>query len=610
MQQTVTGAALQPSALTHFAGNTGAEQPTLTPSFSSYPGLILYFLLLTVTTAIRAQTNYSSNNSGGGIAYYGNSADENAEGEFQIGTRPIASGYILPKGQYYNLVPATFEIPRTNLEYYPGAEQIAISFKFDTSQVKVNDMRYSITSADSSVLINWRQLPKGRWVPQGGSQTILFLDHLACRNQVVTIKLYHVNNPESVITQIVHTRQLSPPQLFGSVVYMLPATLPKKKSPETAANLLSNFGIKVLNGLTINSDEDLNAASISIHTDVPYFYRAYIIRNAGGAADTVDLPSNWTRADRFVNQMAHIPSEIDWNKLPAPLYSINIPKSLVTKDGRYQVFVTTADYRRTWTPSRKKLPIVASNMLSFQVQHPRAFSSSDVLVIVGALAAIALGYVLLLKQRQRLRLQKEQQAAREARLGMQAVQSQLNPHFIFNALSGIQNLLNKQQNERANDYLSTFSKLTRMVLNDAHKDLIPLKDETELLQYYLQMEQLRFGFNYQVMVAPDVDIQNTEVPPMLLQPFLENAVKHGIASLKDAGKIMVNIRRERFDLFIEVTDNGKGFTPSISYPGKGLELSKSRLSLLNTIHGPIFDLDIRSGVSETRIILTIKNWLT
>lgn len=607
----ITGAILQSLTFKLPIGSAGFRRPGILRWLSCYIRLALPFGLFTLAATTKAQMDYSSSNSGGGIAYYGNSADENAEGEFQIGTHPVVSEHNIPKGKYYSLVPSTFEMPQTSLEYYPGAEQIAISFRFDTSFVKVNNMRYSVVTADSSVFINWSRLPKGRWVPQGGSSTILFLDNMACKNQIIFIKLYHVNNPESVITQIVNTRQLTPPQLFGSVIYMLPATKTKKKLPQTAGNLLHNFGVKALDNLTISADEDLSALGISIHTDMPYFYRAYVIRNISGTIDTVDLPSNWAKTDdRHFYQMAQMYSEIDWKTLPTPRYSINIPRSVVAKEGKYQVFVTTADYRKAWRASRKALPPMISNRLSFKVKHSRAFSSGDVLLIIGGVILLASGYVLFLRRRQRLQLRKEQQTTKEARLSLQAVQSQLNPHFIFNALSGIQNLMNKQENEKANTYLTTFSKLTRMVLNDAHKDLIPLKEETELLDYYLQMEQLRFGFRYQILLTPDIDSQNTEIPPMLLQPFIENSVKHGIASLKEAGAIQVHIRREQNDIVIEIADNGKGFNPSVSYPGKGLELSKNRLSLLNTIYGPVFNLDIRSRVSETMIILTIKNWLT
>ncbi|MCH5717895.1 hypothetical protein [Niabella hibiscisoli] len=198
--------------------------------------LILIFTLF-ATTNTRAQSDYTSSNSGGAIAYYGNSVAEYAEGEFRIATHPVVSENNMPKGKYYSLVPKSYEIPLTNLEYYPGAENIAISFKFDTSLVNVNDMRYAVVTEDSSVVMNWSPLPKGRWVPQGGSGTILFLDDMACKNQVVLIKLYHVNNPESVITQIVNTKKLTPPPLFGSVVYILPKSSAQQKKGNNQQSL-------------------------------------------------------------------------------------------------------------------------------------------------------------------------------------------------------------------------------------------------------------------------------------------------------------------------------------------------------------------------------------
>ncbi|GEM_PF-306329 len=601
---------LRLNKLTSIFSNAYSTPTASRQALTGYFKRVLTVVLIIVSTASHAQSDYTSSNSGGAIAYYGNSVAEYAEGEFRIATHPVVSENNMPKGKYYSLVPKSYEMPLTNLEYYPGAENIAISFKFDTSLVNVNDMRYAVVTEDSSVVMNWSPLPKGRWVPQGGSGTILFLDDMACKNQVVLIKLYHVNNPESVITQIVNTKKLTPPPLFGSVVYILPKSSAQQKKRETISNLLGNFGVKALDNLTIHTEEELNALGISIHTDVPYFYRAYVIRTTGSTADTIDLPSNWVKTDeRIVQQMKFMSSDIDWDSLPNPRYTINIPRSVITEDGKYQVFVTTADYQKGRSRSRKALPLVTSNILSFRVERSRAFSSSDVMLIIGSVLLLGGVYFLLLKQSQRRRLRKEQQTTKEARLSLQAVQSQLNPHFIFNALSGIQNLMNKQENEKANAYLTTFSKLTRMVLNDAHKELIPLSDETTLLDYYLRMEQLRFGFSYQIDVATSIDSQNTEIPPMLLQPFLENAVKHGIASLKEAGAIQINIRREQQDLFIEIRDNGKGFDASLSYTGKGLELSKSRLSLLNTVYGPIFNLDIRSRVSETLIIITIKNWL-
>ena len=97
--------------------------------------------------------------------------------------------------------------------------------------------------------------------------------------------------------------------------------------------------------------------------------------------------------------------------------------------------------------------------------------------------------------------------------------------------------MNKNETENANKYLSKFARLTRNVLDD--KELISLSQEKTLLDDYLQMEQLRFGFKYEINTSANLDLENTEIPSMLLQPFVENAVKHGMAQKADNGKITI-----------------------------------------------------------------------
>ena len=125
-----------------------------------------------------------------------------------------------------------------------------------------------------------------------------------------------------------------------------------------------------------------------------------------------------------------------------------------------------------------------------------------------------------------------------AKLQLNSIRSQLNPHFLFNALSGIQNLINKNEIDNANKYLSKFARLTRNVLDD--KELISLAQEKALLDDYLQMEQLRFGFNYEINAVENLDLNNIEIPSMLLQPFVENAIKHGIASKNNEGSVEIH----------------------------------------------------------------------
>ena len=195
-----------------------------------------------------------------------------------------------------------------------------------------------------------------------------------------------------------------------------------------------------------------------------------------------------------------------------------------------------------------------------------------------------------------------------AKLQLNSVRSQLNPHFLFNALSGIQNLMNKNELDNANKYLSKFARLTRNVLDD--KELISLSQEKTLLDDYLQMEQLRFGFSYEIRVDDNLDLENIEIPSMLLQPFVENAVKHGIASKTTGGNIGIAIIKNGNNLVLTVADNGKGFDTNKKYEGLGLSLSKNRISLLNSIYKETpFVLTINTSGTGTKINLTLTDWL-
>lgn len=193
-------------------------------------------------------------------------------------------------------------------------------------------------------------------------------------------------------------------------------------------------------------------------------------------------------------------------------------------------------------------------------------------------------------------------------LQLAPVRSQLNPHFLFNALSGIQNLMNKNEIDNANKYLSKFARLTRNVLNN--KELVSLAQEKTLLDDYLQMEQLRFGFKYEIKHDENLDLENIEIPSMLLQPFVENAVKHGIALKNTEGNIEITFSRNGNNLVFTVADNGKGFNAEKAYEGLGLSLSKNRIALLNSIYKETpFVLTINSGKEGTKISLTLTDWL-
>jgi len=141
--------------------------------------------------------------------------------------------------------------------------------------------------------------------------------------------------------------------------------------------------------------------------------------------------------------------------------------------------------------------------------------------------------------------------------------------------------------------------------------MISLEDELKILEDYIQMEQLRFGFMYEIKTGENINTSNIEVPAMLLQPFVENAVKHGVSALNKDGMIRILASRVQNDIILQVKDNGAGFSEeSINGNSKGIKLVKERIALLNQSFGSeTLELKINSGESGTTVILKLKNWV-
>ena len=224
------------------------------------------------------------------------------------------------------------------------------------------------------------------------------------------------------------------------------------------------------------------------------------------------------------------------------------------------------------------------------------------------LALLAFGIYYLFSKR-RLRNLGRQKEMANLKLG--SVRAQLNPHFMFNALTSIQNLINQQDSNGANHYLTKFADLTRQVLNATSKELISLEDELKIVDDYLQIEKLRFGFTYSIDIDKSINIANTEIPGMLMQPFIENAAKHGINGMANKGKISIAIAKQQNNLLLTIADNGKGFdTQANITTGFGLKLGRERIALLNQIYKnqPI-KLQIHSDANGTTITILLTAWL-
>ena len=176
-------------------------------------------------------------------------------------------------------------------------------------------------------------------------------------------------------------------------------------------------------------------------------------------------------------------------------------------------------------------------------------------------------------------------------LEMQALRAQMSPHFIFNCLSSINKYIIKNETEAASDYLTRFSRLIRMVLINSQKPLITLEDELDMLRLYLDMERLRFNnaFDYNISFINTIEPGAIFIPPLLLQPFCENAIWHGLMHKEGHGKLDIVIRIKHDILHCSITDNGVGRDKAAELKSKsagnqkslGLKITNNRLAILN-----------------------------
>jgi two-component system LytT family sensor kinase len=231
----------------------------------------------------------------------------------------------------------------------------------------------------------------------------------------------------------------------------------------------------------------------------------------------------------------------------------------------------------------------------------------------GSLVAAFFGFIFLMfryKSDQK-KVETERAGRERLQLELNTIYSQLNPHFIFNCLSSIQGLVNKNDIQAANLYLSEFGDLLRNSLTIAGKDFNTLSHEIETLTSYLKLEQLRFSFAYSITVDTNIDLVETTIPSLLLQPLVENAVKHGVSGMQHAGKIEINLLRENADMKVVIRDNGKGISPGPPANGYGLRLTRQRIGLLNAIlKDRTLGLTLQERVSlGTEIHVLFKNWL-
>ena len=286
--------------------------------------------------------------------------------------------------------------------------------------------------------------------------------------------------------------------------------------------------------------------------------------------------------------------------------------------GAYTFELQAANNEGTWNEEKLSFPILIGT-----VWYKRTWVHVLAVFLMLALAYGGFRFrVAEFLKEERMRSEYEQKLAS---VQMSALSAQMNPHFIFNCLSSIESYVIKNDKVKAASYLNDFARLIRLILQNSRAKYVTLDDEIEALELYLEMESLRFmdKLSYQIKVSEEVDPDDVKIPPMLIQPYVENAILHGLMHKPGGGKLIVSIEQEGNALVCVVSDNGVGRKKSqeinqrrraMHRKSMGMDITGDRIEILNRLYdmemeSNIIDLEDEAGNAlGTKVVLRIAVW--
>ena len=243
------------------------------------------------------------------------------------------------------------------------------------------------------------------------------------------------------------------------------------------------------------------------------------------------------------------------------------------------------------------------------------------------LALLLLGFIVkfiydqrvsLINERHRNELLRQEE---NLQLELKALRAQMNPHFLFNSLNSIKNFILSSDSHSAAKYLSSFAHLIRLILQQSSEKRIVLSEELEMLRLYLELEELRFkkNFQYQITLCDDIDPEELSLPPLILQPFIENAIWHGLSTKEGDRRLWIKFQLDSLSLVCVIEDNGIGRAASNrasehklkSHKSMGMNITQQRLDLINELEKLNLKIEITdlfandNSPSGTRIEIVI-----
>ncbi len=276
---------------------------------------------------------------------------------------------------------------------------------------------------------------------------------------------------------------------------------------------------------------------------------------------------------------------------------------------RKQNRITTLEQERELSQSKYSLALTEQELIGERNKRQKWLIYS----LVFGMGLLALTAFLFYRSNQKQKLANNL-------LALKSLRSQMNPHFIFNALNSVNSYIAKNDERSANRFLSDFSVLMRNVLENSEEDFIPFTKELELLRLYVKLEHSRFPekFDYKIEVADNVQVDAFEIPPMLLQPYVENAIWHGLRYKEEKGMLRITVAQIGEHLLqITLADNGIGRKKSAALKtqhqkkqkSKGMGNIKKRIAILNTMHENKVDVtisDLEDHGIGTKVVLKLK----
>lgn len=322
---------------------------------------------------------------------------------------------------------------------------------------------------------------------------------------------------------------------------------------------------------------------------------------------------SYTLAEKNKFRYRLTPFEQNWIDAKDRRYAnyTNVPS------GEYIFQLQAANNEGVWNEKLFELPVT--------IATPWYLSWWFILGAIYFLGLIAYGIyrfrIAQIRKEERLRGEFEKKLASQE---MTALRAQMNPHFLFNSLNSIDSFIIKNETHKASEYLNNFARLIRLILQNSRSNQVNLKDELDALELYMQMESLRFNnkFKYEMRIATDVNTEDIDIPPMLMQPYIENAIWHGLMHKRNGqpGKVTLSIEQHNEKLHCIIEDNGIGrerameiraSRPDRGKKSVGMKITSDRISMINKLYNTntsveIIDLKDEAGQAlGTKVELVI-----